>query len=267
MKKSSILRKVVSLATAMVAASMLAVSAFAANAGTNSTISSYLKGETKTSITQNFTTFTDSTEMNSKCDASYSYYLVDGTYYAIKTSDETSVVSLIEKEQQKEKDNNIDSKVSDLSSNLGIQADTQTASKMMEGIIPVINIVIGGLVILISIGMTIFSAFDLCYIAFPVFRNKCENAKQSGNGLMTKKNKATGESSLRFVSDDAQYAVVAADTTESGKNPFIIYFGKRIISYVVLAILLFILFTGNITLFTNLAIQLVQGILDLISNF
>ena len=267
MKKSGIMKRVVAIATAMIASSMLAISAFAANAGTDATISSYLSGDPKTSILNNFTEYTDLNKMNGEKGGDYNHYVVGKKYYVIKASDEASVKEKIEKEQKKETDNDVSGKVTDLQSGLGIEADTSTATEMMKGFIPVINIVIGALVILISIGMTIFSAFDLCYIAFPVFRNKCEDAKQSGHGLMTKKNKSTGETSLRFVSDDAQYAVVAADTTESGKNPFIIYFGKRVISYIVLAILLFILFTGNITVFTNMAISLVQGILDLISNF
>ena len=124
---------------------------------------------------------------------------------------------------------------------LNITADTEKAVRSLSGVTGVFSFVLGAIVVLITLGMTVFSAFDLCYIAFPVFRDKCEDARTSGNRLMTKTDKTSGESKLRFVTDDAMFAVTAADTTQSGKNPFIIYFKKRIISYVVLAILLFIL--------------------------
>ena len=155
--------------------------------------------------------------------------------------------------------------MSDITVGLNIKADTQTASTALSGFVPILSTVLGLMVVLISIGMTVFSAFDLCYIAFPVFRNKCEDMKQSGNRMGTKQG-SNGETKLRFVSDDAQYAVIAADTTQSGKNPFVIYFSKRLLSYIILAILLFILLTGNITIFTNLALKGVSGILELIGN-
>lgn len=150
----------------------------------------------------------------------------------------------------------------------GLGADTQTATKMLQGFIPVMNIVLGLIVILISIGMTIFSAFDIAYLAFPVFRNKCEEAKQTGQGLMAsgKTNAKTGETKLRFVSDEAQYAITASETTQSGKNPFVIYFKKRILAYLLLAITVFILLTGNVTVLTKIAVDLVGGILDLIAG-
>lgn len=147
---------------------------------------------------------------------------------------------------------------------LGLQADVGTATGMLSGFMGVLRTMLGVIVVFISVGMTVFSAFDLAYIAFPVFRNKCEDAKQNG-GMMAKKS-SNGEAKLRFISDDAQYAVVAADTTQSGKNPFIIYFGKRLISYLVLAILLFILLTGRVTVFTDIAIRLVSGFINVIQS-
>ena len=153
---------------------------------------------------------------------------------------------------------------SDQIGNLGLTADVTTATGMLSGFMGVLRTLLGILVVIISVGMTVFSAFDLCYIAFPVFRNKCEDAKTNG-GIMAKKG-SNGEAKLRFVSDDAQYAVVAADTTQSGKNPFVIYFGKRLISYLVLAILLFILLTGKVTVFTDIAIRLVSGLINLLQT-
>ena len=98
----------------------------------------------------------------------------------------------------------------------------------------------------------------------------CEEAKQSaaaggGRGNAMASNKG-GETKLRFVSDDAVYAVFSTETSQTGRNPFIVYFGKRVISYIVLAILLFILLTDNITIFTDIAIKAVSGVLEIIQN-
>lgn len=158
-------------------------------------------------------------------------------------------------------------KVKEATGDFNLKPDTETASTALEGFKPILSTFLGIVVVLITIGMTVFSAFDIAYIAFPVFRNKCEEAKQTGSGMMaSKKQGKNGETKLRFISDEAQYAVEAADTIESGKNPFSIYFGKRVISYVLLSIILFILLTGNINLITNIAVRIVSGILELLQG-
>lgn len=235
---------------------------FAAEGGSNGTIQGYLNENS--TLPSNIATYFHSSDSSAdtQYDATYSVYSANGKYYYIKSSDEEKVVSLI---NNKNSDTQAAADVSDITVGLNIKADTQTASTALSGFVPILSTVLGLMVVLISIGMTVFSAFDLCYIAFPVFRNKCEDMKQSGNRMGTKQG-SNGETKLRFVSDDAQYAVIAADTTQSGKNPFVIYFSKRLLSYIILAILLFILLTGNITIFTNLALKGVSGILELIGN-
>ena len=160
-------------------------------------------------------------------------------------------------------------KVTDITDGLNVAADTTTATQMMRGFIPIVSLTLGVIVIAITLGMAIFSSIDICYIAFPVFRNKMEDARNGGgspgmNRVVTKQG-SDGSTQLRFVTDDAQYAVQTA-TVESGKSPYAIYLKKRIVSYIVLAILLFVLLTGNISVLTNLALRLVEGILDIISK-
>ena len=76
-----------------------------------------------------------------------------------------------------------------------------------------------------------------------------------------------GNTKLTFITDDAQYAVTAADTVQSGKSPFVIYLKKRALAFVLLAIVIFILLTGNIGIFATLALKLVQGLLDFLQGF
>lgn len=176
--------------------------------------------------------------------------------------------SLNKKEAAKLQDQANLTTFSEVTDTMALSADVGTASGILSGLMGPLRTLLGIIVVLASVGMTVFSGFDICYIAFPVFRNKCEEAKQNGTGPMVRGNKtgSGGEAKLRFVSDDAQYAVVAADTVQSGKNPFVIYFGKRLLSYVVLAILLFILLTGRVTIFTDLALKVVSGLLDIIQS-
>ena len=207
-----------------------------------------------------------STKDNATYDNSYSCINVNGTYYYWATSDYANVQGKIATAQNNSADKIADD-VNNITGGLNIEADTGTATRTLTGFTGVVNTLLGILVVLITVGMALCSAFDLCYIAFPVFRNKCEEAKQSGQGIMAASKKtASGETKLMFVSDDAQYAITAADTVQSGKNPFVIYFGKRLLSYIVLAVLIFILLTGNIDIFTRLALKLVSGILDVIQG-
>ena len=154
--------------------------------------------------------------------------------------------------------------VSNITDGLKIGADTAGATALLSGFAPIISLVVGVIVVLVTMGMTLFTAFDIAYIAFPVFRNKCEEQKMNGTGYNVKKD-SNGNVSLRFVTDDAQYAV-SEGTIENGKSPWGIYFRKRIMSYVLLAIVLFILLTGNISLITNIALNIVSGIMNVLSG-
>ena len=154
--------------------------------------------------------------------------------------------------------------VSTITDGLNIGADTAGATALLSGFAPIISLVVGVIVVLVTMGMTLFTAFDIAYIAFPVFRNKCEEQKMNRTGYNVKKD-SNGNVSLRFVTDDAQYAV-SEGTIENGKSPWGIYFRKRIMSYVLLAIVLFILLTGNISLITNIALNIVSGIMNVLSG-
>lgn len=154
--------------------------------------------------------------------------------------------------------------VSTITDGLNIGADTAGATALLSGFAPIISLVVGVIVVLVTMGMTLFTAFDIAYIAFPVFRNKCEEQKMNGTGYNVKKD-SNGNVSLRFVTDDAQYAI-SEGTIENGKSPWGIYFRKRIMSYILLAIVLFILLTGNISMITNIALNIVSGIMNVLSG-
>ena len=195
-------------------------------------------------------------------DSSTAYTTIGGVAVYIKSGkNESGLNNQIE--MQMNNDNTV-SDVVDITDGLGLQADTTGATAMLSGFMPILSLVIGVMVVLITVGMTIFSAFDIAYIAFPVFRNKCEEAKASGTGPMVGKT-SSGETKLKIVTMDAQYAVQQG-SIENGKSPWVLYFKQRIFSYIMLAIILFILMTGNISLITNIALNLVSGIMNILSG-
>lgn len=155
-----------------------------------------------------------------------------------------------------------DDTISDL---FDVGGDTDRAAEMLSGFMPYVRLLIGFMIIAITMLMTIYTSFDIAYIAFPLFRNKCEEAKASGNPAMTKGSTTPGgENKLRFVTDDAVNAI--KETNENGRSPWGIYFKKRLVSYILLAIVLFVLLTGNISLITSVAINMVTGIMGVLQT-
>lgn len=189
----------------------------------------------------------------SKGDYSGEYYLKKG-----KTLEDLS-----HKIDQSKNNGKVMDRVFQITDGLSTPADTEGAIAALSGFTPLISLLIGVLVTLITVGMTIFSALDIAYIAFPVIRNKGEEAKANG-GYGTKVT-ANGDVKLTWVTDDAQYAVKEG-TIGSGKSPWAIYFKRRVMSYIMLAIILFILMTGNIHLITGIALNLVSGIINVLSG-
>ena len=228
----------------------------------------YGDGSLDSILNQYLTTRVTQTLIGTLSDGTQVYYVSNGVDQSTALSNIAAAINARNNSTQSTEDGK--QKVAQVGSTITgsgfeVGADVQTGAKILSGFSGLVSMVLGLMVVLISLGMTVFSACDLAYIAFPVFRNKCEDMKQSGSKIGTKTG-SNGETKLRFVTDEAQYAVNAAETTESGKNPFVIYFSKRILSYIILAILLFILLTGRITVFTDLGVKLADGIVNLIAD-
>lgn len=284
MKKNMRLKAVLILLIAMLMCFGSSVTAFAhstgrsnvgtsSSVGTDTTISSYLG---------NIDNYNDiDKDLKQKIKRNYStgykaYNLKDGTTVYVAPGNETNVSSTInnlnskaaadqsaanEKYVQKQ-----DSVATDLGQ-ISVTPDIQKANNMLSGFMPLLNMIVSVVIVGVTLGMTLFTAFDICYIEFPIFRNKCEDAKASGNKMMTRTDSKTGETKLRIVTDEAQYAIQAADTIQSGQNPLVIYFKKRFVAILLLAIVLFILLTGNMSVFSKIALKLVSGIISIVQSY
>ncbi len=139
-----------------------------------------------------------------------------------------------------------------------VNPDTGTAMALLSGIMPAINVVLGLMVVVISIGMTVFSALDIIYLAFPAFKLMVDNSiEQGGKGTRTTKD---GTVTSRWVTQDAIMAAQDAENTHG--SPWGPYFKRRILAYVFLAAILFILLTGNIFSITTLVTNALQGLFN-----
>lgn len=139
-----------------------------------------------------------------------------------------------------------------------VKPDTGTAMGLLSGIMPGLNIVLGLMVVAISIGMTVFSALDIIYLAFPAFKLMVDNSiEQGGKGTRTTKD---GTVTSRWVTQDAILAAEDAENTHG--TPWGPYFKRRVLAYVFLAIILFILLTGNIFKITTLVTNALQGLFN-----
>lgn len=156
----------------------------------------------------------------------------------------------------------IGDKVSQMTDGFKVDADISGATTMLRGFQPMVQMIVGLICYLAIIFMGLFTAFDICYIAFPVFRDKCEDAKAEGTNNMMVKTSNNGTKSLRFVTDEAQFAVKESQLGDTGRSPWFIYLKKRAIAYIAMAMVIYILFTGNIALIVNIALNLVDGIME-----
>lgn len=200
-------------------------------------------------------------------DNSWFVYWDGTTAWKYKVSDVDDINKEISK-QTSNKTSKSDAKqqVDDIGTQLMIEPDNGKAVQMLKPFVPIVNVIIGIIMVILSLGLTVFSGFDLLYLAFPVFRNYCDDQKTNGGGAMTRKG-SDGEIKFRFISDEAVYAVSSSKTAQEGKSPYMLYFKKRIASYLVIVVLMFILLTGRVTIFTDIALKLVGGFLDIIQDF
>ena len=143
------------------------------------------------------------------------------------------------------------------------------ASEILSPFMPYVNALLGIVTTIVVTVMSLLTALDLCYIAIPALRNFMND----NEGMQ--KTDSNGKKKLRFVSDEAQYAVDSTvgrsgdSSSKSGGNggytsPWGAYFKTRIVSYIFLAVAITILLTGNITIITNLALKLVGGLMNVL---
>lgn len=151
------------------------------------------------------------------------------------------------------------------------KANLEAAGTALSGFSGWIQLMTGILATLAIIGTTLFTAVDVCYLAFPVMQGKMNEAANNGGSMSgTTRN---GEAKFKFVTDDAVEAYQEAHggggvngQGGGGGNQWVIYLKKRAFAFIFLAIIIFILLTGKISFIIEIALKAVDGIIQQLGN-
>lgn len=144
------------------------------------------------------------------------------------------------------------------------QANVIEGADSFKSVMPLVNTITGAIVVLVLLGMAIFTSFDVAYLVFPVAKQQMDKAGSNGGRMASKTDAKTGEARFRWVTDDAINAYTAA--TESGKHPLTTYLKKRLLSYIAVAVVVFMLMSGNLAVIVNFVLQMLGSIFEMLGN-
>lgn len=117
----------------------------------------------------------------------------------------------------------------------------------------ILGYLLGLMVVFIISGMFIITALDICYISLPAFRIAVKNKRWDG----------TTSVKFRIISKDAVNAVEMGDI--GSKQPLQIYVMSRIKTYVICAVILYIIIAGSNTIVPFMG-NIVSGIVQVLHN-
>jgi hypothetical protein len=118
-------------------------------------------------------------------------------------------------------------------------ADLYTAMKFLNPILPILRVLFGIGAIFISLFLIGVTIIDMCFIGLPIAREQLQTrADEKGGGK------------IPFVSSDAISVVrdVESSLQSSGsyKNAYLLYFKRRVLTYIILSICLLYLVLGEL---------------------
>lgn len=236
---------------------MICISAFAY---TEDELIEYIASEGINSILINKMLTSNYEEISSDSEALYfSIYDNNGNVYYVKEG--YTKKELLEKAESVMRSKDVSNDLYGMTGGLSVEAKTKEAANTLKDFIPAINIALGILTVLITLGMAVITSLDVCYIVFPAFRETLGKYNEQRE-MYSAHNKFKG---IRFVSDEAQYVVDKCSVMQNG-NPLTEYLKKRIVAYIMVSVILFILLTGNMTVITNIAIKIISYIMAVIAS-
>ena len=189
---------------------------------------------------------------------------VNLTTYYYRMIDESYIVAEINNVMDAEQ---INQQIQDITNGLNLRADTESATETVKGAVPLVNWALGLIVLVVTMLLALYTGSDILYLAFPVFRTKCEADLREGNTGMNVKKGSNGQCQYRFISDEAVRAYNKSVIEGGGKQPYISYAISRSWAYISLALLMTILLTGNASIFLEIGVKLGRGLIDIIQNF
>lgn len=171
----------------------------------------------------------------------------------------TQLKSLVKQEADADRAKN---KVNAIGNGLNFNPDIAGATGMLQGFMKPLSLIVGVICVVAMTAVTVFTASDILYMTIPILREKCDSATANHSGLG--KESSGGGMRPRWVTDEA-YAAVQEATT-SGKNMFTVYIKKRGAAVIFQAVAIYILLTGNITMLSNVLINIIGSIMGALSG-
>lgn len=156
------------------------------------------------------------------------------------------------------------SQIDELVENINSRADIAGGADSLKSVMPLVNTITGIMVVIVLLGMAIFTAFDVAYLVFPVAKQQMDKAGSSGGTMASKTDAKTGEAKFRWVTDDAIQSYTEA--TESGKHPLTTYLKKRLLSYIAVAVVVFMLMSGNLAVIINFILQMLGSVFEMLGK-
>lgn len=141
-----------------------------------------------------------------------------------------------------------------------VNPDLGSAQKTLDPLIEIVNTIIGILATAILILVGLFTAIDVLYLEVPAFHNSMDQ-----KGMEKGQTNKSGGVKHKLISEDASQAYQEA--TESGKNVLIVYLKKRIVAYVAVAIVLYMLLSGNLSLIVEVVLKMLNGVFGWVEDY
>lgn len=150
--------------------------------------------------------------------------------------------------------------IQDIKDLTNVHADLSAAQGTLEPLIEIVNTVIGVLATAILILVGLFTAIDILYLEVPAFHNTMDQ-----KGMEKGQTNKSGGVKHKLISEDASQAFQEA--SENGKNPMIVYLKKRIVAYVAVAIVLYMLLSGNLSLIVEVVLKMLNGVFGWVEDY
>lgn len=134
-------------------------------------------------------------------------------------------------------------------------ADMATAYKWVAPVLSTLRIILGVLAIAVLLVLVLSTVLDCCYIGLPIARDMANKGNGSTEG--------TGNKKPFLISYDAFKTINETEAQMQGndyKNPFGVYFKRRVVTYIILALCLFYLVAGEMSGLISWLLSLVSGI-------
>lgn len=143
----------------------------------------------------------------------------------------------------------------------GTSANLYTAMRVVAPFLPAVNLILGIGAFAIMLFLMLSTVVDLSFIGLPIFRESINRRSDDRNG---------GGTRIPFVSHDAVSVVneTELDVGSAGgyKNVYLLYFKRRVITYIILSICILYLVVGELGGVVAWLLHMVNGTLASSSN-